>query len=70
MNIPVVEMSEDGHPHDEDEIPDEAYHMVSQVNWEDDVVWSGEDIKHKVSCKASYCVSLIFHPYPPLSSLS
>lgn len=28
--------------------PDDAYLMVSQLHWEDDVVWNGEDIKHKV----------------------
>lgn len=22
--------------------------MVSQLHWEDDVVWNGDDIKHKV----------------------
>lgn len=30
------------------EIPDDAYLMVSQLHWEDDVVWDGNDIKHKV----------------------
>lgn len=29
-------------------IPDDAYLMVSQLHWEDDVVWDGNDIKHKV----------------------
>ena len=28
--------------------PDEAFHMVTQLNWEDDIVWNGDDIKHKV----------------------
>lgn len=28
--------------------PDDAFLMVSQLRWEDDVVWNGEDIKHKV----------------------
>lgn len=31
-----------------DGIPDDAYLMVSQLHWEDDVVWDGNDIKHKV----------------------
>ena len=22
--------------------------MVTQANWEDDVIWNGDDIKHKV----------------------
>lgn len=29
-------------------IPEDAYLMVSQLHWEDDVVWDGNDIKHKV----------------------
>uniref|UniRef100_A0A182QS87 Transcription initiation factor TFIID subunit 1 n=1 Tax=Anopheles farauti TaxID=69004 RepID=A0A182QS87_9DIPT len=29
-------------------IPDDAFLMVSQLHWEDDVVWDGNDIKHKV----------------------
>lgn len=28
--------------------PDDAFLMVSQLHWEDEVVWNGEDIKHKV----------------------
>lgn len=32
-------------------IPDDAYLMVSQLHWEDDVVWDGNDIKHKVMQK-------------------
>lgn len=28
--------------------PDDSFLMVSQVHWEDDVVWNGDDIKHKV----------------------
>ena len=31
--------------------PDEAFHMITQLNWEDDVVWNGDDIKHKVMQK-------------------
>lgn len=31
--------------------PDEAFHMITQLNWEDDVVWNGDDIKHKVHQK-------------------
>ena len=29
----------------------DAFHMVTQVNWEEDVIWNGEDIKHKVLSK-------------------
>lgn len=35
-------------------IPDDAYLMVSQLHWEDDVVWDGNDIKHKVSSFGYY----------------
>lgn len=31
-----------------EDFPDEAYLMVSQLHWEDEVVWNGDDIKHKV----------------------
>lgn len=30
------------------DIPDDAFLMVTQLHWEDDVVWDGNDIKHKV----------------------
>ena len=30
------------------EIPEDAFLMVTQVNWEDEVIWNGDDIKHKV----------------------
>ncbi|XP_044017521.1 transcription initiation factor TFIID subunit 1-like isoform X2 [Aphidius gifuensis] len=33
---------------DDEKIADDAFLMVSQLHWEDDVVWNGEEIKHKV----------------------
>lgn len=36
---------------DEDSFPDDAFHMVTQLNWEDDIIWNGEDFKHKVMSK-------------------
>lgn len=33
---------------DNTEYPEDAFLMVSQLHWEDDVVWNGEDIKQKV----------------------
>jgi hypothetical protein len=27
---------------------EDSYLMVSQLHWEDEVVWNGDDIKHKV----------------------
>ena len=29
-------------------VQDDAFLMVTQSNWEDDVIWNGDDIKHKV----------------------
>ena len=29
-------------------LTDDAYLMVTQTNWEDEVIWNGEEIKHKV----------------------
>lgn len=42
---------EDSAPEINDPIPEDAYLMVSQLHWEDDVVWDGNDIKHKVNQK-------------------
>ena len=36
---------------DKIEFPADAFHMVTQLNWEEDVIWNGEDIKHKVLSK-------------------
>lgn len=35
---------------DEDDLPDDAFHMITQYNWEDDIIWNGDDLKHKVTC--------------------
>ncbi|XP_068631569.1 transcription initiation factor TFIID subunit 1 [Battus philenor] len=32
----------------ESDFPDDAFLMVSQLQWEDDVIWDGSEIKHKV----------------------
>lgn len=34
---------------------DDAYLMVTQLNWEDDVIWNGDDIKHKVCRRLCVC---------------
>ncbi|GIX95371.1 transcription initiation factor TFIID subunit 1 [Caerostris extrusa] len=31
-----------------DEYPNDAYFMVTQYPWEDDIIWNGEEVKHKV----------------------
>jgi transcription initiation factor TFIID subunit 1 len=36
---------------EDDQIPDDAYLMVSQLHWEEDVVWDGSLIKDKVEQK-------------------
>ncbi|KAF2894065.1 hypothetical protein ILUMI_12106 [Ignelater luminosus] len=35
-------------PAEGEPFPDDAFLMVTQLHWEDDVVWDGNDIKHKV----------------------
>lgn len=33
---------------DEDsKVQDELFLMVTQLQWEDDIIWNGEDVKHK-----------------------
>lgn len=50
--------SADGMIHDEDDSNDEGrgsktslenevFLMVTQLQWEDDIIWNGEDVKHK-----------------------
>uniref|UniRef100_A0A8C0GPW4 Transcription initiation factor TFIID subunit 1 n=1 Tax=Chelonoidis abingdonii TaxID=106734 RepID=A0A8C0GPW4_CHEAB len=33
--------------HSDDLLADEHFLMVTQLQWEDDVIWNGEDVKHK-----------------------
>jgi len=33
------------------EYPTDAFHMVTQVAWEDDIIWNGEEIRNKVLSK-------------------
>ncbi|KAK7072813.1 Transcription initiation factor TFIID subunit 1 [Halocaridina rubra] len=35
----------------EEEFPDDCFHMVTQYNWEDDIIWNGDDIKYKLNQK-------------------
>ncbi|XP_059084202.1 transcription initiation factor TFIID subunit 1-like [Tigriopus californicus] len=35
------------------EFPDDAFLMVTQTNWEEDVVWNGDDIRHKLNSKTN-----------------
>ena len=38
----------------DEDISDDAFHMITQYNWEDDIIWNGDDLKHKVG-----------HPFSP-----
>ena len=38
----------DGEQEAKDEFADDCFHMVTQYNWEKDIIWNGDDIKHKV----------------------
>jgi hypothetical protein len=40
-------------PEPDSVFPEEAFFMINQVNWEDDVIWNGDDVKHKVRLLAS-----------------
>ncbi|XP_043261805.1 transcription initiation factor TFIID subunit 1 isoform X2 [Colletes gigas] len=41
-------MDEHNNKETTEEFSDDAFLMVSQLHWEDDVIWNGDDIKHKV----------------------
>lgn len=32
----------------DDDLSEDAFHMITQYNWEDDIIWNGDDLKHKV----------------------
>lgn len=36
----------------EDDLPEDCFHMISQVNWEDDIIWSPEDVKPNLQAMA------------------
>nr|XP_023018958.1 transcription initiation factor TFIID subunit 1-like [Leptinotarsa decemlineata] len=47
----VVEITDENEPLEkkqDQQYPDDAFLMVSQTNWEDDVIWDGDEIKRKV----------------------
>jgi transcription initiation factor TFIID subunit 1 len=31
--------------------PDDAYHMVTQIQWENDIIWNGDELKQKILAK-------------------
>jgi hypothetical protein len=46
--VKVEEIIEEEKP---DDVPEDAFLMVSQLHWEDEIIWNGDDIKHKVIAK-------------------
>jgi transcription initiation factor TFIID subunit 1 len=44
----------------DDDFDDEAYLMVTQLHWEDDIIWNGEEVRQKVMLSAS-SVILVGH---------
>jgi len=48
---PFVDEENENLPEPEKIDSDDCFHMVTQMQWEDDVIWSGEDIKQKVLAK-------------------
>ncbi|KYM76533.1 Transcription initiation factor TFIID subunit 1 [Atta colombica] len=49
--VEKVEEQENKSETKDEDFADDAFLMVSQLHWEDDVVWNGDDIKHKVMQK-------------------
>ncbi|XP_054274106.1 transcription initiation factor TFIID subunit 1-like [Macrosteles quadrilineatus] len=47
----IKEKTEEEEQESQEGFPEDAFLMVSQLHWEDDVVWNGDDIKHKVMQK-------------------
>ena len=47
---------------DQNEVPDDAFLMVTQANWEEDVIWNGDDVRHKVLQKLNryYKIDVLF----------
>ena len=45
---PVGSTKEQASEESKIDFPPDAFLMVTQVNWEEDVIWNGDDIKHKV----------------------
>lgn len=41
------EAVEDDGEDDKQALEDELFMMVTQLQWEDDIIWNGEDVKHK-----------------------
>ncbi|KAL5010007.1 hypothetical protein ScPMuIL_012312 [Solemya velum] len=44
----LEKIPETSDPQHEFKVSDEAFLMVNQVHWEDDIIWNGEDVKQKI----------------------
>ena len=52
MKVASVDEDEaSNHPLDPPPDPDDAFNLVTQVRWEDDIIWNGEECKSKVFSK-------------------
>nr|DBA21735.1 TPA: hypothetical protein GDO54_018336 [Pyxicephalus adspersus] len=47
--VDEIEKPEPTEENTENQFQDEHFLMVTQLQWEDDVIWNGEDVKHKVT---------------------
>lgn len=54
LNLQVQTLDDSGDVRDDEErdkektaLENELFLMVTQLQWEDDIIWNGEDVKHK-----------------------
>lgn len=48
LQAPILSFQDAGLMDEKDDLlADEHFLMVTQLQWEDDVIWNGEDVKHK-----------------------
>lgn len=43
----IVDGDDDDEDKDRKALENELFLMVTQLQWEDDIIWNGEDVKHK-----------------------
>lgn len=48
-------------PNEAETFPDDAFLMVTQLHWEDDVVWDGNEIKHKVNLFIWFSIQYVYY---------
>ena len=52
--IPSNKNTDDSNNEFKIDFPPDAFLMVTQCNWEEDVIWNGDDIKHKVNFQRQF----------------